>query len=103
MFFSARDGVHGDELWVLNDVVTSTAFAVKENSFGIYPNPANDFTTISKLQHSRGKIELFDYLGRLACSHNCDRSDFQLPTKDLQPGVYLLRVNGNTEKLVIQH
>ena len=103
LFFIARDGSHGDELWILADAVTSTGFPVKENSFGIYPNPADDFIAISKLQPSGGRIELFDYLGRLAYFHDYVQSGFQLPTKDLQAGVYFLHVNGKAEKLVIQH
>ena len=77
----------------------------------IYPNPSAGKITISipGLEHSKGKIEVFDLLGRNTFSEeylNIGSSDLQIDLSTLSKGKYILKVlNKNqfiTKKIILQ-
>lgn len=77
----------------------------------IYPNPSAGKITISipGLEHSKGKIEVFDLLGRNTFSEeysNIGSSDLQIDLSTLSKGNYILKVlNKNqfiTKKIILQ-
>lgn len=77
----------------------------------IYPNPSTGIITISipELEHSKGKIEVFDVLGRNTFSEeylNIGLSDLQIDLSALSKGNYILMVlNKNqfiSKKIILQ-
>lgn len=77
----------------------------------IYPNPSAGKITISipKLEHSEGKIEVFDLLGRKTFSEeyvNMGLSGFQVDLSTLSKGNYILKVGNKnqfiTKKIILQ-
>jgi ELWxxDGT repeat protein len=69
LFFSADDGISGQELWALSEIDTSTDPELASDRFGLrvaYPNPARDRVTLgfALRSASRVRLEVFDLLGR---------------------------------------
>ncbi|MBQ8704452.1 MAG: T9SS type A sorting domain-containing protein [Bacteroidales bacterium] len=64
----------------------------------LYPNPVSDRLTISGAEGS--EAALYDMTGRLMGSWQVTADSWQLGTSDLKAGVYMLRVGGNTYRIV---
>lgn len=67
----------------LNDVTTST--------FGVYPNPANDFVTISDANGA--DVKVIDMLGRTLIAKTIKSSNETISISDLQTGMYMIQMN----------
>ncbi len=66
----------------LNDVATST--------FGVYPNPANDFVTISDANGA--DVKVIDMLGRTLIAKTIKSSNETISINDLQTGMYMIQM-----------
>lgn len=81
-----------------------TIFIQGADRFEIYPNPATNLITITGKPGGEAHIRLFDLSSRLISEKyipNISRTtEFVLPT--LQPGVYLLTINNEIKKLMVQ-
>lgn len=77
-------------------------------SYRIYPNPADQYISISKPSNSTGKTvaSLLDATGRTLITTNLNSSSPQLNTGHLPVGTYILKITGNnqttTEKVLIR-
>jgi hypothetical protein len=71
------------------------AFAPEEGTFSIYPNPASKVLYLS----TETSWELFDLAGKKLRSGTSK----SISVSDLASGLYLLRANGSTQRLTIQH
>ena len=73
--------------------------------FSFYPNPAKDKITIRGKLNSGTVIKLTDVTGReikkIITNTSSSSLEFLIPSLD--PGIYFLRVNNYTEKIVILH
>ena len=84
----------------------------KVQTFGIYPNPANDIArlVVSATNSSPAVLTIFDLNGRLVATHNVQLSSgiqtIDLPVSNLQSGLYQLTIQQDgvtqTSKLVKQ-
>lgn len=78
----------------------------QENSVVIYPNPANDQVTIESVFGSKQNLLLYDANGKIILSNNF-AGEITLNCKDLENGVYHLRIKNNWDmvnrKLVVLH
>jgi hypothetical protein len=78
-------------------------------NYNVYPNPANDFITISLPQNVPGNISilLYDGVGRIISSYQTIQSVIQLNTRQVPTGTYHLKITNNsqsiTQKLLIKH
>jgi uncharacterized protein YqkB len=75
----------------------------------LFPNPANEYLSLrSPGELKRVKLTLMDLSGRLLYQDVISGSDYQLDTKEINNGVYLLTVSpegkpGVSYKVIIQH
>jgi len=86
--------------------------SVEENQtlssfFSVYPNPANDFLTLDKVNEINiEKIELIDLSGRIVMTSLSNENRSTIDLSSLNSGIYILKVesdNGTlTEKIVKQ-
>ena len=78
----------------LNDIVTPT--------FGVYPNPAIDFVTISDANGS--EIRIVDMLGRTLVSKVSTSNTETVSLNNLQSGMYMIQIikdgKASTQKLI---
>jgi hypothetical protein len=71
----------------------------------VYPNPARDKITISGKLNAGTIIKLTDMTGKeiRRIITNTSSSFNELPLQSLDPGIYFLRVDNYTQKIVILH
>lgn len=72
--------------------------------FEIYPNPADDFMIIN-LPEGVHTIELYECTGKLVMSKACNNKQDKiiLDISNHKPGIYLLKIDGNTAQKVVIH
>jgi hypothetical protein len=62
----------------------------------VYPNPATDYIMVNA--KNAGSVEIFDMTGRCVLTS----VETKIDVRSLETGVYFVRVNGNTTKLVVK-
>ena len=100
--FTSYNGVAKNMFVKLEAVVTnnlSTLESSKKKWF-IYPNPAKDFVNISNFNKG-AQISLYDMTGRLLFSTKALSATVTIDTSAYQSGVYVLKVDGQSSKLLI--
>ena len=70
----------------------STEDLAMEDSFAIYPNPADNFVVLQNAKVG-DKLDLFDVVGKKVRSFNVESESQQLDISDLKTGVYFARSN----------
>lgn len=85
-------------------VVNSIERKVKDKSFQIYPNPANDRIVIKGL--SAGKYKFYDIAGVLVKEGQIDAEVSNVDVTDLTPGTYIVKTVQNSKtqhtKLIVK-
>lgn len=69
-----------------------------ESQFSIFPNPFNEVLTIQNNSNSTITYQLSDAYGKLLASETALTSNFQLPTSNLNKGVYFLTITSNNKR-----
>jgi hypothetical protein len=93
-----------DGVAVLNDMLSINE--VQASALKLYPNPANNSTTISfEVQAQRTTAFLYDMTGRTVATFAIEAgtNTLNINTATLTNGIYMLHMAGNIEKLVIRH
>jgi len=98
LYFMARANTSGREIYKLNGTVTKFHDVEFNNSVQIYPNPT--FNNINIKAKSGSKIMLFDILGNLVIETTIDNNSMSLNLQSLPSGLYSLRVNEYSKKIV---
>jgi hypothetical protein len=71
-----------------------------ENSFVLYPNPANDFIGINLGDMEADSYQLIDIQGRIIISNSLvGKTNDTISLSGLQPGVYFVKVNSGTNSI----
>jgi hypothetical protein len=90
-------------------VATLGTNSFENNQFIIYPNPTNDFVTITSSNYNTIKsIIIYDMLGKVIISKDCNDSVIQtINTSELNSGIYLIDIVSKdnartTKKLIIR-
>jgi hypothetical protein len=82
-----------------------TPLSNKESSIEMvvkaFPNPANDVLTISSESAVISSVRVYNILGAEVMSFSSNRSQIQINTSDLQPGVYFVKVRNNKGKEIV--
>ena len=71
-------------------------------SFKLFPNPVNDFLTITGegIDH----IVIYNILGQIVEEYETNENSLTISTSNLNNGVYLLKINGNhTKRFIVSH
>ena len=99
---AAAEGTIGTEdYWIVDQIkvdtgtytnTLSTDDLVKEDSFTIYPNPADDFIFIENLSID-SKVELFNVVGKNIKSFEIESHNQRLNINGLNSGVYFVKVD----------
>ena len=96
----------------VNGKDNSTAYSIQKRvilkfntRFSVYPNPASDKITISGKLNAGTVIKLTDITGKeiKRIITNTSSSFIELLLPSLEPGIYYLRVNNYTQKIMILH
>lgn len=101
----ALDGagnLYYDESGVIKKINSSllTTNNIAKSYFSVSPNPAKDFVTISNV--ARGSdVSLYDMTGKQLYSTKATGTTVTINTSSYQSGVYILKVDGQSSKLLI--
>jgi hypothetical protein len=90
-------------------VTTLGSNTFENNPFILYPNPADDYVTITTNNNKTIKsIVVYDVLGKVIISKDCNDTLMQtINTSELKTGIYLIDIMSNdnartTKKLIIR-
>jgi len=100
--FTSYNGVARNMFVKLEAVVTNNLSTAESNNkkWFIYPNPAKDFVNISNFNKG-AQISLYDMTGKLLFSTKALSATVTINTSTYQSGVYVLKVDGQSSKLLI--
>lgn len=73
--------------------VLATHEVVKKETFGLYPNPANDVLNITNVSN-KAKFEIHNAVGQLVKGGTIDNN--QVRVADLVKGTYIITIKDNT-------
>ena len=72
-----------------------------QNSFVLYPNPANDFVGVNLGTVEADSYDLIDLQGRIINSGSLEgKSNETISLSGLQSGVYFVKINSNSKSVV---
>ena len=69
---------------------------VEAMNMTVYPNPATDYIMVNA--QNPVSVDIFDMTGRLVLTS----TESKIDVRNLETGVYFVRVNGNATKLVVK-
>jgi len=77
--------------------------SVNENSQSLmlYPNPANDFVTLSG--ENLGTVRIYNALGQKVDEFEINGSELRINTAGYESGVYFVKTDEKTMKFVVKH
>ena len=87
---------------LLNDTTTAIAntIIISDSRFNIFPNPTKEILTINSTMN--GKVQIYNLLGELIYTKIKNHKDLKINTSKLSKGIYLIRLNRNAQKLIIE-
>ena len=81
----------------------------ENNSFTIYPNPANQSAVISwqLVENKKCELKIFDALGKIVFQSTVSSPQSSVDVGNFDNGIYYVQLNAEdktgTQKLIIQH
>ena len=79
-------------------IITSVETTVEHN-VAVYPNPMNDVLNI-ELGDNQSDVVIFNSLGQMVRRYDAVSGDMQINVADLKSGMYFIRINNETTKVV---
>ena len=70
-------------------------------SLNVFPNPANDFVTISG--DNPGTVRVYNILGQMMDEFETDNTELRINTTSYEDGVYFIKTNETSLRFVITH
>ena len=67
----------------------------------VYPNPANDFVTLSG--ESLGTVRIYNALGQKVHEFEANGSELRINTTGYENGMYVVKAGNNTLRFVVRH
>jgi len=81
--------------WIYNPI--TSAHFIEGPLFHVFPNPSNDFVTLSTIRGEAEHVEVFDMGGKLVYTASA-RKDIIIDVSSWMPGMYFIRwSNGNVK------
>jgi hypothetical protein len=106
--FGVGQGVYAVTVTDANDCVTTEEFAIidlnvveRSNQMNIYPNPCDQSVRIST--NPGDEIQIFDATGKRVITQQVLGVSIELNTSFLPSGLYLIRTNNASARLVVKH
>lgn len=98
---------NGDTLWGHGKVNALAAVRMaeqmkKNNGLMVYPNPANNYLIVESSDSDEVKIELINVMGQILFNKTVKRGE-KISINTLESGVYYLRTNIGTKRIVIMN
>ena len=75
---------------------------ISTNSFSVYPNPADEFISISSNEKSQ-TISIYNSSGQLIYSSDLNQHQKEISVKNWANGIYILKMGAIHSKITIQH
>lgn len=72
----------------------------QDNVARIYPNPATSMVSVELFNHGTVDCQLYSMQGELLLSRKTNHSQLTLDLSELSSGVYFLKINGRSHKIV---
>jgi len=98
-----------NQKWQLLQVESATARMKPVNKsditqleFKLYPNPANNFVSISWPKDEKLSISIYDIKGVVVLKTSIDSKQISIDISSIQPGIYLMRVIGTEKTEVVK-
>lgn len=66
--------------------------ATEQNTLSLYPNPADDQLNIESSGEKVRKIQIYDNIGHLVYSENCDSKEITVNTSKFASGIYVIAI-----------
>ena len=84
-----------------NDTTISSTMLMKEHyTCNIYPNPTNKNFKLTSNQN--GMIKIYNLLGNILYTEVKKEQTISINTNKLKKGIYIVELNNNIQKLVIE-
>lgn len=97
------------DTWLVDNVLltgeklaTGINSNAKNSSVKIYPNPANDVIYIHRTANTNSTANIINALGEIVLSKELTKENESLSISNLAAGVYFLKVDGQTKKVIKQ-
>ncbi len=87
-------------MYKITGASTLSTKSLNTQIFTVSPNPAKDFVSISNVTKG-AEVNLYDMTGKLLYSTRALSSSLTINTSSYQNGVYILKVDGQSSKLLI--
>jgi hypothetical protein len=91
----------------ISDDILNTDETLFSSEVKVFPNPASEIFTISKVADS-GKtlVSIYDVMGRVVKQLDFKEKELQLSVENFQPGIYYLKISEGkkqtTKKLIVK-
>lgn len=93
---------HFGENWASESLETLVSVSESVNSsFDIYPNPTTGEIHFSGLKSINSLVEIYNLNGTLILAKQINSNDAQLNISKLNDGIYIVRVNGESKRIVL--
>jgi len=93
----AEDGTTTQN-WTVSVAIATAIGTINETAINMYPNPTIDGFYIN-VSDDTTTLSIFDLEGRLVLTQKITGKTY-IDVSALQPGIYIVKANGLTEKLV---
>jgi hypothetical protein len=85
-----------------NCIVGLQENSVRNADFMMYPNPASDHFNLNALDNTKQTIEITNALGQVVYTNKFENT-ITIPTSNWQSGLYLVKCNNTTKKIIINY
>ncbi|MCQ2351837.1 MAG: DUF1939 domain-containing protein, partial [Paludibacteraceae bacterium] len=92
----------GTQTGKINTCTITVDELVDESEFSIFPNPAQDFVTITSSYLPKDEILFYSSMNQLVKSVRMENTIERVDISDLHTGVYMVTDGSHTKKLIIQ-
>jgi ELWxxDGT repeat protein len=101
LYFSADDGVTGDELWKISSLTGIAELVISDIKITIFPNPTKDILNITNEEKEPlTEVRLYNLQGQMLKSNAFKDFSTQINVRDLPPATYLLEFWGENKRTV---
>lgn len=85
-----------------NTITSVNEISINPGLIKVFPNPAEDYITISNLSNEKAKYSIFSIYGSIVLQSSIYSSESTIDISTLHKGVYFLQISGQTIKFIKQ-